>query len=307
MLHNPAYAGTYVYGCRQTRKRTVPGEVPLGTSTVQMRLVARDAWPIVLHDAHPGYISWEHFLRNQQRLDDNRSVGRDERRGAAREGAALLQGIVLCGYCGRRMHVRYVANSTTPRYICNQAQLSHGGHICQLICANGVDAAVTATLLEAMQPAQLAVSLATLDQLEVQARQIDRQWQLRLERAQYEADLARRRFLSVEPENRLVARSLERDWNDKLAAQAALERDYASIPHLSERLVSPEERQHILALAQDVPSLWAAATTTQVERKQLVRFLVKDVRLTQGPTTIKLVIRWQTDACTTLEIARPLL
>jgi Recombinase zinc beta ribbon domain len=222
-----------------------------------------------------------------------------------REGAALLQGIVLCGQCGRRMRVRYVANGTIPSYECNERHVRCAGPICQIIRGDGVDAAVAGALLEAMQPAQLAVSLATLDQLETQARQIERQWQLRLERAQYEADLARRRFLNVDPENRLVARSLERDWNDKLAAVATLEREYAALPRLSERLISLEERQRILALAQDVPTVWDATTTTAAERKQLLRFLVKDVTLTKRPTTIDIAIRWQTDACTTLEIARP--
>jgi hypothetical protein len=157
-----------------------------------------------------------------------------------------------------------------------------------------------------MQPTQLAVSLATLDQLEAQARQIERQWQLRLERAQYEADLARRRFLAVDPENRLVARTLERDWNERLSEVAALEREYAALPRLAPRLVSSEERQRILTLAQDVPAVWHAPSTAQAERKQLLRYLIKDVTLTKRPTTIYIAIRWQTDACTRLEIPRPL-
>jgi hypothetical protein len=152
-------------------------------------------------------------------------------------------------------------------------------------------------------PVQL--SLATLDALAAQARQIERQWQLRVERAQYEADLARRRFLAVDPENRLVARTLEREWNERLSEVARLEREHAAHPQLSPPLVSPEERQRILALAQDVPAIWHAPSTTQVERKQLLRYLVKDVTLTKGATTIYIAIRWQTDACTTLEILRP--
>ncbi|MDQ5853278.1 MAG: recombinase family protein, partial [Chloroflexota bacterium] len=303
VLHNPAYAGTYVYGRTQTRSRSLPGEAPRVKG--RTRPVARDDWPIVLHEAHVGYITWEQFLHNQQRLDDNRTFRPEERRGAVREGVALLQGIVLCGQCGRRMRVRYVVDGTTPSYECNERHVRSAGAICQIIRGDGVDAAVASALLEAMQPAQLEVSLATLDQLEAQARQIERQWQLRLERAQYEADLARRRFLNVDPENRLVARSLERDWNDKLAAVATLEREYAALPRLSERLISPEERQRILALAQDVPTVWHAPTTTPAERKQLLRFLVKDVTLTKRPTTIYIAIRWQTDACTTLEIPRP--
>ena len=171
--------------------------------------------------------------------------------------------------------------------------------------ALGVDAAGARVFLDAMQPAQLAVSLATLAQVEVQARQIERQWHLRLERAQYEADLARWRFLAVDPDYRLVARTLERDWNDKLATLAALEREHAAVPPRTARLVSPEERQRILALAQAVPAVWAAETTSQTERQQLLRCLIKDVTLTKRATTIAVAIRWQTEACTLLDIPRP--
>jgi DNA invertase Pin-like site-specific DNA recombinase len=304
VVHSPAYAGTYVYGRTQTRTRLLPGETPRVKG--RTRPVARADWPIVIRNAHPGYITWEQFLHNQQQLDDNRTFRPEDRRGAVREGAALLQGIVLCGGCGRRMRVRYLENGTTPCYDCIELHVRHGGPTCQSIRGDGVDATVASALLEAMQPAQLAVSLATLDQLEVEARQIERQWQLRLERAQYEADLARRRFLAVDPENRLVAQTLERDWNERLSEVAALEREYTALPRLVPRLVSPEERQRILALAQDVPAVWHAPSTTQAERKQLLRYLIRDVTLTKRATTISIAIRWQTDAYTTLEIPRPL-
>lgn len=303
VLHNPAYAGTYVYGRTQTRTRLLPGEAPRVKG--RTRPVARDEWPIVLHDAHPGYLTWEQFLHNQQQLDDNRTFRPEERRGAVREGAALLQGLVLCGVCGRRMRVRYLSDRCIPCYDCIEQHVRHGGPTCQSIRGDGVDTAVAAALFEALQPAQLAVSLASLDELAVQARQIERQWQLRVERAQYEADLARRRFLAVDPENRLVARTLEREWNERLTEVARLEREYAASPQLSPVLVSPEERQRILALTQDVPAIWHAPSTTQVERKQLLRCLVKDVTLTKRATTLSIAIRWQTDACTTLEIPRP--
>ncbi|MEI7773019.1 MAG: recombinase family protein [Chloroflexales bacterium] len=303
VLHNPAYAGTYVYGRTQTRTRLLPGEAPRVKG--RTRPVPRDEWPIVLHDAHPGYLSWEQYLRNQQQLDDNRTFRPEDRRGAVREGGALLQGLVLCGVCGRRMRVRYLPDGHTPSYECNEQHVRHGGRTCQMIRGDGVDTAVAKALLEALQPAQLAMSLATLDDLAAQAAQIERQWQLRVERAQYEADLARRRFLAVDPENRLVARTLEREWNERLTAVASLEREYAALPRLTPPLVSPEERQRILAMAQDVPAVWHAASTTQTERKQLLRYLVKDVTLTKRATTIYIAIRWQTDACTMLEILRP--
>jgi hypothetical protein len=155
-----------------------------------------------------------------------------------------------------------------------------------------------------MQPAQLEVSMAAFEQIEGRAQQVDQQWQLRLERSRYEADLARRRFYAIDPENRLVARTLERDWNEKLAQIEQLEREYASLPKWIDHLVSPEERQRILALAQDLPAIWQAPTTGHAERKQLLRFLIKDVTLTRQDTTVQVNIRWQTEAVTTREVAR---
>jgi hypothetical protein len=203
------------------------------------------------------------------------------------------------------MSVRYLKDGTIPSYCCNQLHKQLGGKTCQTIRGDGIDAAVARTFLEAMQPAQLQVSMAALGQIEARARQIVRQWQLRIERAHYEADLARRRLFAVEPENRLVARSLERDWNEKLAEIERLEREYATLPKPTAHLASPEERQRILSLAQDLPTVWHASTTTHAQRKQLLRFLIKDVTLAKRETTIHIGIRWQTEALTELETPRP--
>ncbi len=303
ILHNPAYAGAYVYGRTQTHTQLLSNEA--GHMEKRTRRSKRDDWPVLLLDAHPGYITWDQFQRNQQRLDDNRTFRPENRRGAVREGAALLQGIVMCGRCGRRMTIHYLDNGVTPVYKCRQVYKQLAGPGCQSIRGDGVDGAVTRVFLEAMQPAQLEVSMAALDQMEARARQIDRQWQLRIERARYEADLARRRFLAVEPENRLVARSLERDWNEKLAEIERLERQWATLPKPTTLLASTEERQRILALAQDLPAIWHASTTTHAERKQLLRFLIKDVTLTQREPIIHIGIRWQTNALTEREIPRP--
>src|SRR6266566_639091 len=189
LLHHPFYAGAYVYGRTKTRRHALPGEEPRIKG--RTRQVKREDWPIVLPDAHPGYITWEQFRHYQQVLDDNRTWRPQERRGVVREGAALLQGIVLCGTCGRRMNVRYLADGTIPSYECRQAHAQLAERTCQTMRGDGIDQAVATCFLEAIQPAQLAVSLSTLDQLEARARQIDRQWHLRLERGQYEADLAR--------------------------------------------------------------------------------------------------------------------
>ncbi len=303
LLHNPFYAGAYVYGRTKTRRQALPGEEPRIKG--RTRQVRREDWPIVLRDVHPGYISWEQFGHHQQVLDDNRTWRPEERRGVAREGAALLQGIVLCGVCGRRMNVRYLATGTTPSYECRQAHAQLAEKTCQTMRGDSIDQIVTTCFLEAIQPAQLDVSLSTLDHLEARAQQIDRQWHLRLERAQYEADLARRRYVAVDPDNRLVARSLERDWNEQLLEAERLQREYTALAKPTALLITPQERQRILALAQNVPAVWYAPTTSQAERKQLLRYLIKDVTLTKREPVIEVRIRWQTEALTDLTVPRP--
>jgi DNA invertase Pin-like site-specific DNA recombinase len=303
ILHNPTYTGTYVYGRTKTRNVVLPGEEPRIKG--RTRRVGAEDWPFVIHDHHAAYLTWEQFRRNQRRLLDNCTFDHQERRGASRGGAALLQGLVLCGRCGRRMTVRYMDDGKTPLYECNQLHKNRGEKTCQSLRGDRIDGAVARVFLEAMRPAQLEVSMAAIDQISQQARRADRQWDLMVERARYEAELARRRFQAVDPENRLVARTLERDWETSLAEVERLERESAARPALSTRLVDPAERTRLLALAQDLPSLWQAATTTQVERKQLLGYLIKDVCLTRAEATIEVAIRWRTEACTVLSIPRP--
>jgi DNA invertase Pin-like site-specific DNA recombinase len=303
ILHNPAYAGTYVYGRTKTRTVVLPGEEPRIKG--RTRRIAPEDWPHVLHDHHPAYITWGRFQENQQHLIDNCTSQHQDHRGAIREGAALLQGLVLCGRCGRRMTIRYMDDGKIPLYECNQLHKNLGEKTCQSLRGDGIDAAVAAVFLEAMQPAELEVSMAAIDQIAGQARRVDRQWEMIVERARYEAELARRRFLAVDPENRLVGRTLERDWEARLGEVERLERESATRPDRSIRLVDPAERARILALAQDLPALWNAAITTDVERKQLLGFLIKDVCLNRGETMIEVSIRWQTEACTVLSIPRP--
>jgi hypothetical protein len=203
------------------------------------------------------------------------------------------------------MTVRYLKNGSIPSYECNSIHTHYAGKTCQSMRGDEIDAAVAQALLEAMRPAQLEVSMAAFDQVAAQARQLDRQWQLTLERARYEAELARRRFVAVEPENRLVARTLEREWNERLADIERMERDATLRPPLASRLVDPEEQQRVLALARDLSKVWHAPTTPQTARKQLLGYLIKDVTLCRGETTIQVAIRWQTEACTVFEVPRP--
>lgn len=303
ILHNPFYAGAYVYGRTQTRQRPLPGEAPRIKGYT--RQVKRPDWPTLLQDHHPGYISWAQFRRHQEQLDDNRTFDPDQHRGAVREGGALLQGIVSCGACGRRMSVRYMPDGRRPIYVCAQLHNQFAEKTCQFIRGDGIDAAVAQLLLAAIEPAQLTIALEAIEHLEAQARAIDHQWQLRIERARYEAERARRRYEEVEPEYRLVARSLERDWNEKLTVLDQLERDYAEQAPAASRHVSDAQRQGILDLVHDLPALWQAETTTHAERKQVVRLLIKDVMVTKLDKTVRVDVRWQTQACSTLEVPRP--
>jgi uncharacterized protein YndB with AHSA1/START domain len=303
ILHHPFYAGAYVYGRTQTRQRPLPGEAPRLKGYT--RQVKRDHWPTFLRDHHPGYISWSQFCCHQEQLDDNRTFDSDQHRGVVRAGGALLQGIVGCGVCGRRMTVRSMPDGIRPIYVCAQVQKDFAGTTCQCMRGDGIDAAVAQLLLEAIAPAQLTIALEAVEHLEAQAQAIERQWHLRLERARYEADRARRQYREVEPEHRLVARSLERDWHEKLSVLDQLERDYAARRPAAASHVSEAEQQGIIALVHDLPAVWHATTTTHAERKHVLRLLIQDVMLTKFAQVVRVDVRWHTHACSTLAVPRP--
>jgi hypothetical protein len=302
ILHSPLYAGAYVYGRTQFRSRTLPGEAPRVKG--RTRRLPQEEWPIVLLDQHPGYISWDHFLSNRRQLDDNRTWRAEDRRGAVREGPSLLQGIVLCGACGRRMSIRSQRDGSLLLYECNQAHRQLASKTCQTMRGDRIDQAVVQCFLQAIQPAHLEVALSALDSLETRAKQVEQQWQRQIERAQYEADLARRRDIAVDPDNRLVARSLEREWNEKLTEVEKLEREYALGPKPAALLLTTSQRELIRQLADDLPAIWHAPTTTFVQRKQLLRWLIKDVTLSKRGNVIDVALRWQTEALTHLAIPR---
>jgi hypothetical protein len=213
ILNNPALAGAFVYG---RRRADPPGGRPgsTGRGTVA---VAPEDWAVCLHDAHPSYIGWEEFMANQRQLANNLSKYEANRPGVARKGRALLQGIVLCGRCGRHMGLGYSGpHGDYPVYRCTADQGEAGWPRCQEVRALQVDAEVERLILEALAPDRVALALAALGELEQEAHGLEQQWSLRRERARYEAERARRQYDTVEPENRLVARSLERAWEEKL-------------------------------------------------------------------------------------------
>ena len=189
-------------------------------------------------------------------------------------------------------------------YECHQLHSQLAARTCQTMRGDRIDQAVVACFLQAIEPAHLEVALAALDQVEARAKQVENQWHRQIERAQYEADLARRRYKAVDPDNRLVARSLEKEWNEKLAEVDKLEREHQLVPKPAALLLTTAQREQIRRLAHDLPAIWHASTTTFVERKQLMRWLIKDVTLSKRGNVIDVAIRWQTEALTALSIPR---
>ena len=294
ILQNPAYAGAYVYGRRQKD----PSRCRTGSGRATVKVAVGD-WAVCLQAAHPGYIGWEEFMANQRRLADNVNHYDAGHTGAPRRGAALLQGVAICGRCGRRMSLRYTGpNGDYPVYCCRVDRDQRASALCQEVRALPVDTLVECVLLDALAPDQIAIAFAAMGQLEEESRQLDRQWTLRRERARYEAERARRQYDTVEPENRLVARSLERAWEDKLRAVEAIEQEYARWRSEEPVVIGEAERAALQRLGENLPKIWRADTTSAAERKRILRFIVREVILDQkrdrGQVWLK--ITWQTGA-----------
>jgi hypothetical protein len=256
----------------------------------------------------PGYISIEQYERNGQRMDANRS--RSQSMGAVREGPALLAGLVACGSCGNRMTVRYQrgkGGKLSAVYVCSREKTDYGGGQCQQLAGSCLDGHVTGLLLDALAPAALEVSLAAAGQVEARRAQVDRIWRQRLERAEFAADRARRQYQLAEPENRLVARQLEKDWETALAERERLGEEHDRFAASRPRILTAAERDQVRALATDIPAIWHAPTTTSADRKQLIRHLVEQVRVEVLGTSEKVSTQvvWAGGHTTTAQISRP--
>jgi DNA invertase Pin-like site-specific DNA recombinase len=304
ILRNPAYAGIYAYG----RSTTDPRRRQAGRPCTGRVRTAREDWIVFLPGLLPAYISIEQYEKNRQRMEANRS--RSQSVGAVRDGPALLAGVVACGRCGARMTVHYqrgAGGKLQPVYVCAREKSDYGGGQCQQLAGSCVDGYVTGLLLDALAPAALEVSLAAAEQAEAQRAQVDQIWRQRLERADFAADRARRQYQLTEPENRLVARQLEKDWEAALADRERLGEEYDRFTARRPRTLTPAERSQIRALAADVPAIWHAPTTTDADRKQLIRHLVERVRAEVLATSEKVNIQviWAGGHRTTGQISRP--
>jgi len=299
VLHNPRYAGAFFYG-RHTHRSAPGGKTSIIT-------LPRDQWTVLITDAHPGYITWQQFEANQNRLaEQSTAFGHDRRHGPPREGPALLQGLAVCGVCGRRMTVRYHPRRGTPLpdYVCQNDGIRTATPICQTIPGAGIDTAIGAFLIDTLTPLALETALAVADELATRADQADRLRAATVHRAQYHAEQARRRYLAVDPANRLVADTLEADWNTALRELADTTDAYERTKTTAAALTDVQ-RQRITALAADFPALWNNPATPLRERKRMVRLLIDDVTIRRDKT-ITVHIRLKGGQHQTLTLPLPL-
>jgi len=302
LLRTPAYAGAYVYG--QKEYDAYDRSPKTGKAKAKVRPMTE--WPVCLRDVYPAYLTWDQFIQNQQTLRDN--WFRAGSRGAPRKGTALLQGIARCGRCGGRMSMFYYSTKEkrAPGYGC-VAGYAAGGTTCQMLSSAPVDAAVTALFLAAVTPAQVDVALRALDAFEAEQAEARRQRQLQLQQAEYEIDIARRRYEAADPANRLVAAELEARWEQALRERERLAREAEDRDRQGATPLGAAERRRVRELAADLGTVWHAATTAAADRKELLRFLVHRVYL-DGVTEagqIRIEVEWHTGARTQVTVPRP--
>ena len=299
VLHNPRYAGAFVFGRHRSRPR------PDGKTTVEV--LPREEWFALLPDTHGGYISWQEYEDNQGRLREGAQAhGKDRRKSLPREGPALLQGMVMCGVCGARMTVRYHTRhgKLHPDYVCQRDGIQTAKQICQNIPGAGIDEAIGTLLVGTVTPVALEVALRVQEELETRLDEADRLRHKQVERARYEADVTRRRYMQVDPDNRLVADALEAEWNENLRVLADVQEQYEKQRSADRRTFGEEQQARILGLATDFPRLWHDSRTPQRDRKRMVRLLIEDVTLVKNDD-IAAHVRFRGGMTTSLSLPIP--
>lgn len=290
LLHHPIYAGAYRWGHREVDPRKkVPGRPTTGRT-----LNSHDQCRVLIRDRFPAYISWEAFEANQQKLAENSTLGK--LLSAPRHGPSILAGLIVCGHCGRRMLVGY-SNTTADRrlrYSCLRNAIDYGQPACQSLSGDVLESFVVERLLQAISPASLELSLAASEEIEQERKQLDQHWQQRLTRSRYEVEQARRQYAAVDPEHRLVARELERRWDEALRADEQLQADYVRFTRDCPTQLSLDERTQIRALTQDLPAVWQSPTTTPADRQTIARLLLEQVTVTveEGTERVDIELRW---------------
>ena len=304
VLTNPVYAGAYAYGkCRHERYVDEQGRLRKRT-----RHLPQDEWAVLLPDHHQGFIDWATYQANQSRIDANVHPRPHHAGGAVREGAALLQGLAICGKCGRHLHTHYSGRNASPGYHCSGKDIVQGrGVYCLTIGGIQIDQAVTDVFLKAVTPASVEITEQAIRRLETDHDAALEQWRLAVERAHYEADRAERQYRAVEPENRMVARGLESQWEKRLRELAAAEAELERRQQLRPRTLSQEEKNRMRALGSDLRNVWTAPTTTDRDRKELLRTLLEEVIVTvdRPAHQAQLTVRWRGGKLTEIDLPLP--
>ncbi len=300
ILKNPRYTGAYYYGQRRSR-RNVDGSM----SYFKM---PRDEWISLIRDAHSSYITWDEYEENLQRIKENAiAYNNINRKTPPREGPCLLQGIAICGKCGQRMTIRYKyrrQGRIDPVYLCQRSRIEKGAPNCQYIPGAYVDNAIGDLLIESITPLTLEVALEVQRELESRFNETDKLRKQQVERAEYEANIARRRFMQVDPDNRLVADTLEAEWNKKLHDLCDAQENYEKKRLVDVAKLEKEKQNKIIDLAKDFPKLWKNPRTPVREKKRMIRLLIEDVTLIKGDEIIAHV-RFKGGANKTLNIPLP--
>jgi DNA invertase Pin-like site-specific DNA recombinase len=304
VLSNPVYAGAYCYG--KTRQERYVDEH--GTLRTRLRRLPQAQWAVLIREHHEGYIDWATYEANQSRLGANIKPRPHEAGGAVREGTALLQGLASCGHCGRRLKTHYRGTNQTPGYHCSNKGIENGrGVYCLNVGGVQIDAAVAEAFLQAVEPAGLEAAVRAAERLEADHDAALAQWRLTVERAHYAAQRAERRYHAVDPENRLVARGLEAQWEKLLHELEQAQHELARREQLRPRTLSAEERRSLLALGQDLQRLWHAPSLTVRDHKQLLRTLLEEVSITvhREQYRAQLKLRWRGGKLTECDVALP--
>jgi DNA invertase Pin-like site-specific DNA recombinase/predicted DNA-binding transcriptional regulator AlpA len=304
VLTNPVYAGAYVYGKTRT-------EMMLDASGVRRKRIKhlpRDQWQVLIKEHHQGFIDWQTYEANQQRIARNTRPGPHKAGGAVREGSALLQGLAYCGHCGRRLRTHYHGRNSSPGYHCAGERLVEGrGSYCLNIGGVQIDDAVARVFLAALEPAKIRATLAAAEQIEMDRESALKHWRLGVERASYAVSLAERRYRAVDPDNRLVARGLEREWEESLTSLETAKAELARREQERPRVLSIEEHSRLCALGPDLAAVWAATTTTPRDRKELLGTLIDEVivKVERDKCAAHLTLRWKGGALTEIDLSLP--
>ena len=288
ILTNPIYGGTYAFGRTYTHTRIEEGQ----KRVIRGYRRQRADWPVLIKDHHEGYIGWEEYLNNQQMISENANMKGAMVRGSVKRGPGLLAGILRCGHCGRKMHVTYSgAKGQVVRYGCRGAAINHGAGSCISIGALRLERVITEELLTILSPLGLEAALEAARRMEDKGSQERAQHELALQQARYEAERARKQYDLADPENRLVADELERRWNEKLCLVEKLEGELQVMtPH---KTLSPEDKEELLALGQDMRSVWDHAASDPQLKKRILRTCVKEIVISISQGIVTGVVHWE--------------